>query len=131
MRSLFFYRNSKAYFSIPHFLQYMIDVDLMNLLPKAYDDFQRNFKLPGILPGGAHCMMSAVSTRMSKACFTTHSSILNNYFCDCFSQVNLSGRPFMGPNLYITPPGSFTHFHQDGHVRNLIREWYHFLSCIR
>jgi hypothetical protein len=21
----------------------------------------------------------------------------------------------MGPNLYITPPGSFTHFHQDGH----------------
>jgi hypothetical protein len=23
-------------------------------------------------------------------------------------------RPFMGPNLYITPPASFTHFHQDG-----------------
>jgi len=21
----------------------------------------------------------------------------------------------MGPNLYITPPASFTHFHQDGH----------------
>jgi hypothetical protein len=21
----------------------------------------------------------------------------------------------MGPNLYLTPPGSFTHFHQDGH----------------
>jgi hypothetical protein len=21
----------------------------------------------------------------------------------------------MGPNLYITPPGSFTAFHQDGH----------------
>jgi len=21
----------------------------------------------------------------------------------------------MGPNLYITPPGSFTHFHQDGY----------------
>lgn len=21
----------------------------------------------------------------------------------------------MGPNLYMTPPGSFTHFHQDGH----------------
>jgi hypothetical protein len=21
----------------------------------------------------------------------------------------------MGPNLYITPPGGFTHFHQDGH----------------
>lgn len=25
------------------------------------------------------------------------------------------GRPFMGPNLYITPPGSYTIFHQDGH----------------
>lgn len=21
----------------------------------------------------------------------------------------------MGPNLYLTPPGSYTHFHQDGH----------------
>lgn len=21
----------------------------------------------------------------------------------------------MGPNIYITPPGSYTHFHQDGH----------------
>lgn len=21
----------------------------------------------------------------------------------------------MGPNLYLTPPGAFTHFHQDGH----------------
>lgn len=24
-------------------------------------------------------------------------------------------RPFMGPNLYLTPPGSVTAFHQDGH----------------
>ncbi|CAM9790986.1 unnamed protein product, partial [Choristocarpus tenellus] len=29
--------------------------------------------------------------------------------------VPTEGRPFMGPNLYITPPGSMTHFHQDGH----------------
>jgi hypothetical protein len=29
--------------------------------------------------------------------------------------VNSNGRPFMGPNLYVTPPGTFTHFHQDGH----------------
>ena len=40
---------------------YMIDVDLVKLLPEAYADFQRNFKLPGILPGGSHCMMNAVS----------------------------------------------------------------------
>ncbi|KAL7537548.1 hypothetical protein ACHAXR_007900, partial [Thalassiosira sp. AJA248-18] len=67
---------------------YMIDVDMVKLLPQAFEDLQRNFKLPGILPGGSHCMMNAV---------------------------NANGRPFMGPNLYITPPASFTHFHQDGH----------------
>eukprot|EP00571_Detonula_confervacea_P000867 CAMPEP_0172328380 /NCGR_PEP_ID=MMETSP1058-20130122/60322_1 /TAXON_ID=83371 /ORGANISM="Detonula confervacea, Strain CCMP 353" /LENGTH=2122 /DNA_ID=CAMNT_0013045493 /DNA_START=119 /DNA_END=6484 /DNA_ORIENTATION=+ len=67
---------------------YMIDVDMVKLLPQAFEDLQRNFKLPGILPGGSHCMMNAV---------------------------NANGRPFMGPNLYITPPSSFTHFHQDGH----------------
>ena len=27
----------------------------------------------------------------------------------------MNGRPFMGPNLYYTPPESFTQFHQDGH----------------
>ena len=30
-------------------------------------------------------------------------------------QVTPDARPFMGPNLYVTPPASFTHFHQDGH----------------
>jgi len=67
---------------------YMLDVDATKLLPRAWEDLQRNFKLPGILPGGAHCMMNAV---------------------------NANGRPFMGPNLYVTPPTSFTAFHQDGH----------------
>jgi len=66
----------------------MIDVDLIKLLPKSFEDLQKNFKLSSILPGGSHCMMNAV---------------------------NINGRPFMGPNLYITPPSSFTHFHQDGH----------------
>jgi len=67
---------------------YMIDVDLVKLLPQSFQDLQHNFKLPSILPGGNHCMMNAV---------------------------NASGRPFMGPNLYITPPASFTHFHQRRH----------------
>eukprot|EP00986_Skeletonema_menzelii_P003949 scaffold1293_cov139-Skeletonema_menzelii.AAC.4 len=71
---------------------YMIDVDLIKLLPKSFEDLQNNFKLSSILPGGSHCMMNAV---------------------------NVNGRPFMGPNLYITPPSSFTHFHQDGHVSSL------------
>ena len=41
--------------------QYMIDVDMVKLLPQAFDDLRNNFKLPGILPGGSHCMMNAVS----------------------------------------------------------------------
>jgi hypothetical protein len=39
----------------------MVDVDVVKLLPDAFDDVQQNFILPGILPGGSHCMMSAVS----------------------------------------------------------------------
>jgi len=67
---------------------YMLDVDMVKLLPQLFEDVKHNFKLPGILPGGTHCMMNAV---------------------------NVNGRPFMGPNLYISPPSSFTHFHHDGH----------------
>ncbi|KAL3786447.1 hypothetical protein HJC23_011028 [Cyclotella cryptica] len=66
---------------------YMLDLDMVKMLPRAYDKFMRSFKLPSVLPGGLHCMMNAV---------------------------NLNGRPFMGPNIYITPPSSFTYFHQDG-----------------
>jgi hypothetical protein len=61
---------------------------LPKLLPKLYDDFAKNFKMPDCLPGGTHCMMNSVNSK---------------------------GRPFMGPNFYVTPPASFTHFHQDGH----------------
>ena len=67
---------------------YMIDYDLGKYLPKVKEDFVESFPLKGILPGGAKCMMNAV---------------------------NLEARPFMGPNLYLTPPASFTQFHQDGH----------------
>jgi len=67
---------------------YLLDVDMVKLLPQSFDDLKNNFMLPSILPGGSHCMMNAL---------------------------NVNGRPFMGPNLYITPPASFTHFHQDGH----------------
>eukprot|EP00956_Cyclotella_meneghiniana_P028198 scaffold64965_cov79-Cyclotella_meneghiniana.AAC.16 len=67
---------------------YLLDLDMVKFLPRAYENFTNNFKLSNILPGGAHCMMNAV---------------------------NVNGRPFMGPNLYMTPPSSFTQFHQDGH----------------
>jgi len=39
----------------------MIDVDLIKLLPKSFEDLQNNFKLSSILPGGSHCMMNTVS----------------------------------------------------------------------
>ena len=31
------------------------------------------------------------------------------------NSVTSNARPFMGPNLYVTPPAAFTHFHQDGY----------------
>lgn len=39
----------------------MLDVDVVKLLPELHNELQQSFKLPGILPGGSHCMMSAVS----------------------------------------------------------------------
>jgi len=41
--------------------QYMLDLDMVKMLPRAYDDFIRCFKLPSILPGGSNCLMNAVS----------------------------------------------------------------------
>ncbi|CAB9515529.1 histone chromosomal protein 6 [Seminavis robusta] len=68
---------------------YMIDYDMAKLLPTLYEDFKACYALgDAVLPGGSHCMMNCV---------------------------NQNGRPDLGPNIYITPPGSFTHFHQDGH----------------
>ena len=42
---------------------YMIDFDLVKLLPMLYEDLQKNLKCGGCLPGGTHCMMNAVSAR--------------------------------------------------------------------
>jgi hypothetical protein len=67
---------------------YLIDMDMKRLLPTLYDNFMESFQLPAVLPGGSNCLMNHVTP---------------------------SARPFMGPNLYVTPPASFTHFHQDGH----------------
>ena len=51
---------------------YLIDYDMVKLLPPLYEDFVNNFKLSDCLPGGQQCMMNAV---------------------------NINGRPFMGPNF--------------------------------
>jgi hypothetical protein len=67
---------------------YLIDMDIKRSMPSIYDNFIESFDLPAVLPGGSNCMMNDVTS---------------------------SARPFMGPNMYITPPAAFTHFHQDGH----------------
>jgi len=67
---------------------YLIDYDMIKLLPSLHEDFAKAFKAKDFLPGGGECMM-------------------NN--------INMNGRPSMGPNFYVTPPASFTAFHQDGH----------------
>jgi hypothetical protein len=41
---------------------YMIDFDIVKLLPKFHHHFSSSFKLPGIMPGGTHCMMNSVSS---------------------------------------------------------------------
>ena len=71
---------------------YMLDFRIETQLPRAFDHFMNNFLFPDILPGGEMC--------------GTHT-------------VPRTARPDMGPNLYITPPGAFTHFHQDGKKRML------------
>ena len=40
---------------------YAIDIDLPRLLPRNHRDFQRNFRMKQIMPGGEWCMMSHVS----------------------------------------------------------------------
>mmetsp|Transcript_1622 Transcript_1622/g.2385 ORF Transcript_1622/g.2385 Transcript_1622/m.2385 type:complete len:1247 (+) Transcript_1622:125-3865(+) len=67
---------------------YMIDMDIIKSLPGLYSNFMESFKIRELLPGGLYCMMNKVTP---------------------------TARPFMGPNMYVTPPASFTHFHQDGH----------------
>jgi hypothetical protein len=39
---------------------YMIDVDILKLLPWVHDNFTECFRYPAVLPGGTHCMMNSV-----------------------------------------------------------------------
>ena len=42
---------------------YMIDVDIMRLMPVLNENFIESFELPAVLPGGSHCMMNSVRTK--------------------------------------------------------------------
>jgi hypothetical protein len=44
-------------------LLYLIDLDVGKMLPDRYAEFKTHMRLPEVLPGGAHCMMSAVCMR--------------------------------------------------------------------
>ncbi|CAM9360246.1 unnamed protein product [Ascophyllum nodosum] len=65
---------------------YLTDMDLTRYLPECANNLGREFMMD-IMPGGSTCAMQYMPRE---------------------------SRPFLGPNLYITPPGSWTHFHQDG-----------------
>jgi hypothetical protein len=41
---------------------YMLDYDMVKLLPTLYDDFVSCYKLRGAMPGGSHCMMNSVTS---------------------------------------------------------------------
>jgi hypothetical protein len=93
---------------------YMIDLDLPRILPRTFDDFVSNFKMKEILPGGKWCMMNAVR-KLSVIDYSDRNKprLLTPALFDL--QLPASARPFMGPNMYITPGGGFTQLHQDGH----------------
>lgn len=83
-----FRTSSRDLYDLSQDRLYLIDFDFKKMLPESYESFKNNFMLPEVLPGGEYCLMRSVTPE---------------------------AQPFMGPNLYLTPPGSYTHFHQDGH----------------
>ena len=78
---------------------YMIDYDIMKMLPELYEDLVSSLKIPECLPGGQKCMMNAVCTFYALQFMFSRNF---PYLLCMFLQVNQSGRPFMGPNLYMT-----------------------------
>ena len=66
---------------------YWIDFPIKEYLPELYTDYARASPID-LFPGGSNCAQQYVTE---------------------------SARPDMGPNLYITPPGGRTWFHEDGH----------------
>jgi len=78
--------NNKYKVNLLQDVIYLIDLDITRFLPEAAADLRSNFKMD-LLPAGKWCMMNSVCKE---------------------------GCPFMGPNLYVTPPGASTVYHEDG-----------------
>jgi hypothetical protein len=90
---------------------YMIDLHLKYRLNSLYRELTEKFKLPGILPGGHHCMMNNVR-HVDRTHVAYYHSLLS--LCSSCIQVADHGKPDMGPNLYVSATGGFTAFHRDG-----------------
>ena len=61
---------------------YMIDLDIVKLLPKLYGDLLNKFELQGCLPGGVHCMMNMVRESGCQ-CFVMTFSFLRVFWLQC------------------------------------------------
>ena len=96
---------------------YMIDVDLVKLLPQAFEDFQNSFKLPGILPGGSHCMMNAVSW------FTVIALGLPTFLYSTLSLTHCCFLPPLGQCQWQTIHGSKLVHHPSILVHSLSSRW--------
>jgi hypothetical protein len=59
---------------------YMIDFDMVKLIPTLNEDFVSSFKLPGVLPGGSHCMMN---------CVNQVSLLTARFYCTVVAEVEL------------------------------------------
>jgi hypothetical protein len=67
----------------------MIDLDVIKLLPKLYEAIQNDFLLPGVLPGGLHCMMNAVrQTRLWCSCWFGCCDCRRHPLTVCYSLVS-------------------------------------------
>lgn len=69
--------------------QYCLDYDIEHHRHGIMDQFNDDFKYPGMLPGGALCMLHHAEREF---------------------------RPNLGPYAFITPAGTYSRWHRDGGV---------------
>ena len=72
---------------------YMIDYDIIKMLPELYEDLVSSLKIPEYLPGGLKCMMNAVRHRM----YIQHSS----YTSDPLVNILVSSDLKQGPHRVL------------------------------
>ena len=90
----------------------MLDVDVVKLLPELHQELQQKFKLPEILPGGSHCMMSVVSILDILTSLVIPGNVLMFLLLTAFllllSKGQCERKAFHGPK-YVSHPASVLH----------------------